>query len=165
MTAFLLAAWLAASQASHARYSRVDWRGDNHDYRIHFASPQPSRDNFGSYRDGNVHGRRVGADNGTVLGMVEKPVKVTARICARCGNEYNGALHSRYCGRSCESKAYRERKKHKGGGAKNPDMRTCARCGEQYDGALHGRYCGSGCKSKAYRERKARRLLSAQSAE
>jgi hypothetical protein len=89
------------------------------------------------------------------LGMVE-----VKRTCARCGNEYIGALHSRYCGRSCESKAYRERKKRKGGGDKISDMRTCARCGEQYDGALHGRYCGSGCKSKAYRERKARKLLS-----
>jgi len=81
----------------------------------------------------------------------------SARTCARCGNEYNGALHSRYCGRSCESKAYRERKKRNGGSDKKANLRTCARCGEQYEGALHGRYCGSGCKSKAYRERKQRK--------
>lgn len=77
------------------------------------------------------------------------------RTCARCGKEYEGALHSRYCGRSCQSKAYRERK-HYGNARTSNELRTCARCGVQFEGALHGRYHSGACKQAAYRERKQR---------
>lgn len=93
-------------------------------------------------------GRRSGNDANTEV----------KRTCARCGNEYEGALHSRYCGRSCQSKAYRERKRY-GNARTSNELRTCARCGVQFEGALHGRYHSGACKQAAYRERKERQTL------
>jgi hypothetical protein len=83
---------------------------------------------------------------------------ITARTCARCGEQFDGALHGRYCSNSCKQKAYRSRKQF-GNAQTSKELRTCARCGVQFAGALHGRYCSNACKQAAYRERKARHVV------
>ncbi len=85
------------------------------------------------------------------------PEHKVKRTCARCGKEYEGALHGRYCGNSCKQKAYRNRKKY-GNAQTSKQLRTCARCGVQFEGSLHGRYHSNACKQAAYRERKQRKV-------
>jgi hypothetical protein len=116
VTAFLLAAWLAASQASHARYSPVGRRGGGDLARISPTSPQqPSRNTLAICASGNDDGRRNSFDNGTVLGVVEVKPKKSKRLftwtCQFCNMEFETENYSqRYCNRTHKELAYRLRK-------------------------------------------------------
>lgn len=153
MTAFLLAAWLAASKASHARFSFADRSLCDDLFRVPIARPPHSY----SPSSVCVSGLRVGRRDGALVSRGMEMVEVK-RKCSWCGLDYAGALHGRYCSQSCKQKAYRDRKRHGGTGPKKTELRTCARCGIQFEGALHGRYHSKACKQAAYRERQKRKF-------
>ena len=155
MTAFLLAAWLAANNASYAKI-QVFRPGSGEHIFTNFSG----RNCLPVFRhDGRLHSdNRTGAYAVSYNVVPGQPKTIAARTCARCGNVYEGALHGRYCGGSCKHKAHRERKKY-GNAQTSKQLRTCARCGVQFEGALHGRYHSDACKQKAYRERKARKAV------
>jgi hypothetical protein len=118
VTAFFLAAWLAASKASHARFSFVDGRGDYDPSRISLASQQLSRNTFAVRVRGNDNGRLACADNPPVLGMVEVKPKKAKRLytwtCQYCGVDFETKnLQQRYCKPSHKTRAYELRQEQR----------------------------------------------------
>jgi hypothetical protein len=118
VTAFLLAAWLAASKAGHARYSPVDGRGDNDPSRISLASQQPSRNTFANGGRGNDDGRRTGSNDPRGVGMVEvKPTKAKRLYtwnCQYCGVEFETEKYTkRYCNPTHKQRAYELRREQR----------------------------------------------------
>ena len=115
MTAFLLAAWLAASKAGHARYSPVDGRGGRDMAPIPLASQQLSRNTFADCASGNDDGRRDSGNNPRGVGMVEVKPKKVKRLytwtCQYCGIDFETEnLQQRYCKPSHKQRAYELRR-------------------------------------------------------
>jgi len=118
VTAFLLAAWLAASKAGHARFSPVDGRGDNDPSRISLAGPQLARNTFANGGRGNDDGRRTGSNDPRGVGMVEvKPTKakrIYVWTCQFCGLDFETEnLQQRYCKPSHKQRAYELRREQR----------------------------------------------------
>jgi hypothetical protein len=121
--AFLLAAWLAASKAGHARFSFVDGRGDHDPVRLSIAGPQHTPHIFIDGIGSNDARRRPGIDDARGVGLVEagaiktdnnKEVIMFDRKCDECNMSFTSVVPwARFCCDAHKMKAYRRRRDNK----------------------------------------------------
>jgi endogenous inhibitor of DNA gyrase (YacG/DUF329 family) len=86
-----------------------------------------------------------------------KMAYATPRICAHCGDMFNGVRDAKYCSDRCVNDAYIVRRRERAR-LRRANANTCVVCGspvEQVGGLVKIRlYCSNACKQKAYRQRK-----------
>lgn len=127
MTAFFLTAWLAASKASHARFSFVDGRVNNGIFGI-----QEHYRHQNLYSHGDNDGRRYSSNKPRgmgVVGLVEvkrEPVHKVKRIytwtCQYCGVEFETEKYTkRYCKPSHKTRAFELRREQHAGKSVDPE--------------------------------------------